>query len=117
MVLVIFLPTFTIFKGKRAIKNLNPPPGWSFTLIDKTWMGKETMFQWIKEDLRLHTQRRPSLLVLDSFSANITAKVRTVLKKVNCYPAVIPVGCSSKEQLLNIAMNKPLQGSNKEAMD
>ena len=65
----VFLPTLTILKGKRAIKNLDPPPGWFVTLNAKAWVGEETMLQWIKEVLRLHTQRRPSLLLLDSFSA------------------------------------------------
>ena len=41
----------------------------------------------------------------DSFSGHITAKVQTVLKKVNCYPAVIPVGCISKAQPLSIAIS------------
>ena len=68
-------------------------------------MGEETMLQWIKEVPRLHTQRRP-LLVLDSFSGHITAKVQTVLKKVNCYPAVNPVGCISKAHTLDVAINK-----------
>ena len=86
-----FLPTFTIFKVNRAIKNFDPPPGWCVTFNDKAWMSEETMLQWIKEVLCLHTQRRP-FMVLDSFLAHITAKVRTVLNKVNCYPAVIPVG-------------------------
>ena len=64
-----FLPTFTIFKGKSAIKNLAPPPGWIVSLNDKAWVGEETMLHRIKEVLRLHTQQRPSLLLLDSFSA------------------------------------------------
>ena len=62
-----FLPTLTIFKGKRAIKNSVTPPGWIVTLNNKAWMRRETMLQWINEVLRPHTQRRPSLLVLDSF--------------------------------------------------
>ena len=104
-----FLPTLTIFKGKRAIKNLVTPPGWIVTVNDKAWMREETMLQWINEVLRPHTQRSPSLLVLDSFSAHITAKVRTALKKVNCYPAIIPGGCTSKAQHLDVAINKPFK--------
>ena len=46
-----FLPTFTILKGKRAIKNLDPSPGWFVTLNDKLCMGEETMLQWIKRFL------------------------------------------------------------------
>ena len=79
-------------------------------------MGEETMLQWIKEVPRLHTQRRP-LLVLDSFSGHITAKAQTVLKKVNCYPAVIPVGCISKAHTLDVAINKQFKDQIKEATD
>ena len=73
-------------------------------------MGEKTMLQWIKKVLRLHTQRRPSLLVSDSLLTHITAKVQNVLKSVmNCYPAVTPVGCISKAQPLDVAINKPFK--------
>ena len=106
-----FLPNFYhIFKGKRAIKNLDPPPGWIVTLNHKAWMGEETMLQWIKKVHRLQTQRRPSLLLSTCFLTHITAKVQNVLKSVmNCYPAVTPVGCISKAQALDVAINKPFK--------
>lgn len=104
-----FLPTFTIFKGKREVKDIEAPAGWVVAVNEKAWMKEETMIRWIKEVLRPYTQRRPSLLILDSFSAHITVKVREELKRIHCHPAVIPGGCTSKAQPLDVAINKPFK--------
>lgn len=72
-------------------------------------MREDTMIRWVKEVLKPYTQRRPCLLVIDSFSAHITSKVRAELNKINAYPAVIPGGCTSKAQPLDVAVNKPFK--------
>ena len=70
-------------------------------------MREDVMILWVKEILRPYTQRRPALLVMDSFSAHITAKVRAELDRINAYPAIIPGGCTSKAQPLDVVINKP----------
>ena len=65
------------------------------------------MIRWIKEILRTYTQRRPALLVVDSFSAHITTSVRSELERINAFPAIIPGGCTTKAQPLDVVINKP----------
>ena len=67
------------------------------------------MIRWIKEVLRPYTQWRPSLLVLDSFSAHVTVEVREELKRILCHPEVIFGGCISKAQPLCDVINKPFK--------
>ena len=102
-----FLPTMAIFKGKRNPDDVNGPKGWVVCFNDKAWMREDVMIRWIKEILRPYTQRRPALLVMDSFSAHLTPSVRRELERINTYPAIIPGGCTSKAQPLDVVINKP----------
>ena len=102
-----FLPTMTIFKGKRDPKDVQIPRGWVVCYNDKAWMREDVMIRWIKEVLRPYTQRRPALLVMDSFSAHVTTNVRAELERINAFPAIIPGGCTSKAQPLDVVINKP----------
>ena len=47
-----------------------------------------------------------ALLILDSFLAYITVAIKQKLK-INTVPMVIPGGCTSKVQLLDVSLNKP----------
>ena len=38
-----FLPTFTIFKGKREVKDINALAGWIVAVNEKAWMTEHTM--------------------------------------------------------------------------
>ena len=102
-----FLPTMTIFKGKRDPKDVQIPQGWVVCSNDKAWMREDIMIRWIKEILCPYTQRRPALLVMDSFSAHVTTKVQAELERINAFPAIIPGGCTSKAQPLDVVINKP----------
>lgn len=102
-----FLPTMVIFRGKRDPKDVEIPRGWVVCFNDKAWMREDVMIRWVKEILRPYTQRRQALLVMDSFSAHITANVRAELDRINAYPAIIPGGCTSKAQPLDVVINKP----------
>ena len=98
----------TIFQGKRELQ-ISALTGWVVAVNDKAWMREDVMLRWIREILRPYTQRRPSLLVLDSFSAHITLKVREELCKIQCHPSIIPGGCTTKAQPLDVAINKPFK--------
>ena len=67
------------------------------------------MLKWVREILHAYTERRPALLVMDSFSAHTTQKVKTELAKINTYPAIIHGGVTSKAQPLDVAPNKPFK--------
>ena len=104
-----YLPTMCVFKGKCEPKDVVLPKGWVLQMNDRAWVNEEVMIRWIREILRPYTQRRPALLVMDSFSAHITSKVKAELAKINTHPAIIPGGCTSKAQPLDVALNKPFK--------
>ena len=101
------LPTTCIFKGKRQPKNLTVPNNTQFRLQEKGWMDEVLMLDWIKNVLRPFTDRNPSLLVMDSYRAHLTDKVKKELRKANCDLAIIPGGCTSVLQPLDVSINRP----------
>lgn len=50
-----------------------------------------------------------SLLVLDSFEAHTTDTVQNTLEEINTKAPVIPGGCTSKVQPLDVCVNKPFK--------
>ena len=56
-----------------------------------------------------YTRKRPSLLFLDSFSAHLTDKVKDKFKTYNTTVVVIPGGCTSVLQPLDVSINKPVK--------
>ncbi len=97
-----------IFKGKRQLK-LTHPESIVVRVQQKAWMDESLMLEWIDICLRSYTGRRPSLLVLDSFRGHITKDVTSLMKKHNIIPAVIPGGCTSLLQPLDVSINKPMK--------
>ena len=53
--------------------------------------------------------RKKSMLVWDSFGANLSAPIRSTLKSLNTKPAVIPGGMTVIVQPLDDAINKPFK--------
>ena len=75
----------------------------------KAWMNESLMLCWAKEVLLKHTKGKHCLLLLDSFHAHITEKVTKFLQKSNVSTAVIPRGCTSKVQPLDVCINNPIK--------
>jgi 5-formaminoimidazole-4-carboxamide-1-beta-D-ribofuranosyl 5'-monophosphate synthetase len=69
------------------------------------------MLQWIEEIYIKHTKKDRSLLVIDSFRAHLTDAVKKELRKKNVVQAVIPGGCTSKLQPLDVSINKPFKAN------
>lgn len=103
-----FLKTMIIFKGKRQLK-LTHPDSVVVRVQEKAWMNEALMLEWVDICLRAYTDRRPSILVLDSFRAHITDDVTGAMKKHSVVPAVIPGGCTSLLQPLDVSINKPMK--------
>lgn len=103
-----FMKTMVIFKGKRKLK-LNHPDNIIVRVQEKGWMNEQLMLEWIDLCLRPHTDRRPSMLVLDSFRGHLTSEVSEAMKKTNTIPAVIPGGCTPLLQPLDVSINKPFK--------
>ena len=103
------LPPFVIFKGKRKLKNLSVPRGWVVTVQQKGWMDVDLMKHWVQEIWLKYTSRRKALLVMDSFSAHCTEEIRDLLSRNNTDIALIPGGCTSKLQPLDVSLNQPFK--------
>ena len=72
-------------------------------------MDHVMMRKWVKEILIPHTKGRHCLLLFDSFRAHLTDEVLGSLAKANATVVVIPGGCTSKVQPVNVAHNRPIK--------
>lgn len=117
------LPPMMIFKRKRCLK-LTALEGVLVCVQPKAWMDEELMEQYLEhiwqpyvkstaEELGLPDH--DSLLTLDSFKAHTTDGIEKKMQEHGTTYCVIPGGCTSKLQPLDVSVNKPfkqmLQGS------
>ena len=106
------LKPMVIFKGttKQTLKNTKQRErDVLVTFQAKGWMDQGIMRKWIKSILTPHTKGRHCLLVFDSFRAHLTDEILLSLAKVNVTVVVIPGGCSSKMQPVDVSLNKPIK--------
>jgi hypothetical protein len=106
------LKPMVIFKGKtkQTLKNTKQRErDVLVTFQAKGWMDQGIMRKWIKSILTPHTKVRHCLLVFDSFRAHLTDEVLQSLAKVNTTVVVIPGGCTSKVQPVDVSLNKPIK--------
>ena len=97
-----------IFKGKRKL-NLVYPDSIIVRVQEKAWVDEHLMIEWMELCVRPFTGRKPAILVLDSFRGHLTKDVNAAMKKINVCPAVIPGGCTSLLQPLDVSINKPMK--------
>ena len=91
----------------RTIKNLRIPDGFIVATQSKAWMDEDLMVQWIKEIWVLYITSkggRESILCLDSFRAHLTDSVVPEYQKHRIHKAVIPGGCTSVLQPLDVSL-------------
>lgn len=72
-------------------------------------MNTELMMRWVREIWLPYTKRREALLVFDRFSAHMVETVTEKLKDGNTISTLIPGGCTSVLQPLDVALNKPFK--------
>lgn len=102
------LPSLAIFKGKRKLQ-FKPPKDVHVAVQQKGWMDTDLMFRWLKAIVLPYTKGRKTLLVMDSFSAHEDTKLLEKAKAENIDIVVIPGGCTSKIQPLDVCLNKPFK--------
>ena len=103
------LPPMVIFKGKRALKNIRTPKGVIVRVQKKAWNDSALTKLWVQKVLSSCTKNKHALLVWDTFSGHMTEEVQEELRKKNITVAVIPGGCTSKIQPLEVCLNKPFK--------
>ena len=109
------LPPMLIFKGKtdKTIKKLRIPEGFIFKTQEKSWMD-EGLMEVLVEEIWLKYVREVSkqlgfdnsLLTFDAFSAHKTDDVQSKLVENKSDILMIPPGCTSKCQLMDVCINK-----------
>ena len=97
------LPVLAIFKGKRKLK-FKPPEYVHVAVQKKGWMDSELMVWWLRGIVLPYTQKRKALLVIDSFSSHVTEEFIDEAKANNIDVAIIPGGCTSKIQPLDMCL-------------
>jgi hypothetical protein len=102
------LPALAIFKGKRPLK-FKPPPDVLVAVQEKGWMNADLMHRWLKAVVLPYTHGRRTLLIIDSFSAHEDPKLLEEAKANNMDVVIIPGGCTSKVQPLDVCLNKPFK--------
>ena len=107
------LPPFIIFKGKtlRPLKKMTVPSGVFATTQPKAWMDEERMVQWIDKVWSPYVAGKPALLVLDTFSGHLTDKVKDKFVQCGTKLLVVPGGCTSVLQPMNLCINKPFKNN------
>ena len=72
-------------------------------------MDGKLMSTWLKKIVLPYTKKAKTLLIIDSFSAHTDAAFALLASKNNIDRAIIPGGCTSKVQLLDVSLNKPFK--------
>ena len=114
------LPPMIIFKGKttKTIEKLRVPDGFIVKTQAKAWMDEELMHVWLEDIWLKHTKLMSqklgfenSLLTFDAFSAHKTDEVEAKLVQNKSDILMIPAGCTSKCQPMDVCINKPFKAN------
>ena len=112
------LPPMLIFKGKtdKTIKKLRIPEGFIIKTQEKSWMDEGLMEVWVEEIWSKYVREVSkqlgfdnSLLIFDAFSAHKTDDVQSKLVENKSDILMIPPGCTSKCQQMDVCINKPFK--------
>ena len=85
------------------------PHGVVCTTQAKGWMDEERMLEWIQKVWAPYVDGNRALLSLDMFSGHLTDRVKDTLDKCGTKMLVIPGGCTSVLQPLDVSINKPFK--------
>ena len=105
------LKPMCIFKRKTMPKE-KLPSGVLVCVHPKGWMDENLVKKWL-DDIWFNRpnslRQQKSLLVWDMFRAHLCDSVKRKLSRKKCRQAVIPGGCTSVLQPLDVCLNKPFK--------
>jgi hypothetical protein len=107
------LPILNIFKLKKLPCG-TWPDGVHVRANPKGWMNELEMNWWIENVWKKRSDGISdphSLLVLDSFRGHLVDPVKQKLKDMKTMMAVVPGGCTSRLQPLDVAVNKSFKAN------
>jgi hypothetical protein len=106
------LPPFIVFKRKTLPKGMNFPRGIKVRAQEKGWMDNHLVMDWINcvwEKRAGALLRSRNMLVLDSFRGHTMENVKERLRQGNTDTVIIPGGCTSLLQPLDVCINRPFK--------
>ncbi|CAI7748183.1 unnamed protein product [Closterium sp. NIES-54] len=104
------LKPWVFFKRKTVPKG-DFPSGIHVGVHPNEWMDADRVIEWLDGAVKPYinpkfgVRPRKALLVLDSYRRHLTPEVKKKFGELNLVPAVIPAGCTSEIQPLDIAVN------------
>ena len=107
------VPPLVIFHGKGKVYQMEKDLyhlGILVELNEKAYMNGELFYKYIQEHIIPVLGGRLSLFALDLCSAHKTEPILQLLYSNHIIPSLIPPGCTSLVQPLNVSINKPLKG-------
>jgi len=107
-----------IFPGKGQLRDRNErskyDKGITVYFQKKAWADEEFVIKWLKEQWRpaaydpihgFQKSQEPRMLVLDVLRSQKTAAVKETFKRLNTLPVMVPPGCTSLVQPLDVCIN------------
>jgi len=116
------VPPIIIFRGKGerlGRERQHYHPGVSVEFNEKAYMNDQLFLRYIEEHLVPVLGGRPTLFALDLMGSHKTplAAVLEKLRSHNITPSLIPGGCTSLIQPLDVSINKPFKEILRELTD
>jgi len=107
------LKPICIFKGKKLPRGQEIPDGVVVWFQEKGWMNSELMRKYIdvlvEDRVNKGIDKEPALMVYDSFSGHLEETIKQKFGMNYFSLAVIPGGCTSICQPLDVSINKPFK--------
>ena len=114
------VPPLIIFHGKGNVYEKEKDlyhPGILVEFNDEAYMNGELFYEYMRDYVLPVLEGRPSLFALDLCSAHTTEPVMELFHSNSIVPSLIPAGCTSLLQPLDVSVNKPLKGKIRELTD
>ncbi|XP_060125584.1 pogo transposable element with ZNF domain isoform X4 [Zootoca vivipara] len=104
------LPTLVFYRG-RVEQAANVPETIVLEVKEGGYSDDEIMESWSSTVWHKHikSQNSKGMLVLDCHRTHLSEEVLSVLSSSNTLPAVVPAGCSSKNQPLDVCIKRTVK--------
>uniref|UniRef100_A0A8C0EHB0 Pogo transposable element with ZNF domain n=1 Tax=Bubo bubo TaxID=30461 RepID=A0A8C0EHB0_BUBBB len=104
------LPTLVLFRGHLQ-QPANVPESIMLESKENGYSDDEVMELWLSQVWQKHTecQNSKGMLVLDCHRTHLSEEVLSLLSASSTLPAVVPAGCSSKIQPLDVCIKRTVK--------
>ena len=99
------LPTLIVFKGHSKV-DIDSQDSGIICSQENGCVDDTIVSLWIEEIYRQHTDRKPSVVVLDSSNAYTTTATKAAFRRASASMALVPIGCLSKLHPLDVVIGK-----------